>query len=169
VAVRLLDGSTLTGAFIDYDGVRQTEPDLLTRGIRYAPADCEPRRVYLDVFPAATPAPAKDPPPCARKPPPEPSAGACVDRAKPRVRVRKAVWRRGVLRARGTSTDRGCRGFRRLVRQVSVRFAGRVVVARGRARWHVRAEAPKRVRRLAAIAVDTAGNRTRRKHRVRRP
>jgi hypothetical protein len=166
--IRLLDGSTLTGMFIDYDGVEQTAPDLLTRGIHYAPPDCPAKRIYLDVYPAATPGPARDPGRCVT-PTPTGTAPAqrCLDRHKPRIRVRRATWRRGILRVRGRSSDRGCRGFRRLVREVDIRFAGRRLTARGRARWHLRANAPKRVRRLVAVAIDAADNRTRRKARVR--
>lgn len=178
VGIRLLDGETLSGPFIDYDGTQQAAPDELTRGIVWAPAGCAPRRIYLDVFPSATPGPATGPRPCPAQPTPTATPTAtltptatptpCVDRRRPRIAIGRAVWRRRILRARGTTSDRGCGNRPQRVSRVTVGFNGLTLILKGRARWRVRAEADAPPRRIRVTATDAAGNVARRFARVRR-
>ena len=185
VSIRLLDGETLTGPFIDYDGRTQAAPDLLTRGILWAPTGCAPRRIYLDVFPSATPGPATGPAPCPMvptpTPTPTPTATAtpsptpsptstpkpCVDTRRPRIHIGLAVWRKPLLRVRGTTSDRDCRNRPRRVSRVTVGFNGITLNVPGRSRWRLRAESRSRVRRIVVTATDAAGNVARRFARVR--
>ncbi|MEA2123366.1 MAG: hypothetical protein QOI80_148 [Solirubrobacteraceae bacterium] len=163
--VRLADGSTLTGQFIDYDGATQAAPDLTTRGILTTRPGCAilEQRVYVDVFP---PFPA---PPAARRaragcgPPPNYPL-PCAPHRRPELRVTRAVVRRHRLRVRGTARARHCgKGLRK----VTVRYRGRTHRAKGRTRWHFRARV-RRVRRVVVVAIDRSGRRTRRVVRVRR-
>jgi hypothetical protein len=185
-AIRLLDGQTLTGTFIDYDGTPQLAPDLLTRGLVFAPTGCAERHIYLDVYPSPTPAPATGPQPCAMtSPTPTPTETAtatptttvtatptpyvvCAGRGhKPRLHVARAVLRRHRLRVRGTARAIGdCSPVH--LRKVTVRVRGRTHRAKGKRRWHYSTRVRRRVRRVTVIAVDSVGSRTRRVVKVRR-